>query len=179
MTHTAVILPWHSQKHCELLHIGKATRKPKPDFLWFCCKQSACKEFYWPQVMHDRIILHIHQAIWFMSRTANLSQHSQDFHIHNIHTNMPSISTFPAFHFIVKKLHVLLYDWSIWVSMHNSYDSKSSSKNKYFQRYHNDYFKIHVKAEHNMTHVMSQPATPFSMEFWRSWVHASQIYSNI
>ena len=32
--------------------------------------------------------------------------------------------------------------------------------------YHNDYFKICVKAEHNMTHVMSQPAMPFSMELF-------------
>jgi len=35
-----------------------------------------------------------------------------------------------------------------------------------FQRYHNDYRKISVKAEHNMTHVMSQPATPFSIELF-------------
>jgi hypothetical protein len=169
MTHTAVNLPWHSQRHCELLHIGEPTRKPKPDFLWFCRQQSACKEFDWSlsmQVMHGRIILHIHQAIWFMSRTANKTQHSHDFHIHNIHTNMPSTSTFPAFHSIVKELHVSLYDWSIRVSTHSSYNSKSSSKYKYFQRYHNDYFKICVKAEHNMTHVMSQPATPTSMELF-------------
>jgi len=32
----------------------------------------------------------------------------------------------------------------------------------YFQRYHNDYLKICVKAEH----IISQPATPFSMELF-------------
>jgi hypothetical protein len=131
MTHTAIILPWHYQRHCELLHIGEATHKPKPDFLWFCHKQSACKESDWSlimQVMRGRISLHIRQATWFMSRTANKTKHSQDFHIHYIHTNMPSISTFPAFHSIVKELHFSLCDWSIWVSKHSSYDSKYSSK---------------------------------------------------
>lgn len=35
-----------------------------------------------------------------------------------------------------------------------------------FQRYHNDYLKICVKAEHNMTCIMSQPAKPFPMELF-------------
>lgn len=35
-----------------------------------------------------------------------------------------------------------------------------------FQRYHNDYLKIHVKAEHNMTHIMSQPVKSFSIELF-------------